>query len=218
MSEAERYAENLRHLFPMEQDDPFLFPAITAGAKNLLLQSLSRERAALLDKTPIVVLKFTEHTVAKLLNGMTDFERKQWERFAYLDAGALKVPGTANEYVIVIFFHLPMILRFLSNLGGWYISKSGQTDPESRIQIGNALTQIFAFMHAKRRIDKLPDLMAGPKDRPGTIHADALHLFSTSFIIAHEFSHISLGHLDSGTIVGTGQNNSGYYRRFRALR
>ena len=160
MSAADLYAEGLRSLFPVEQGHPFLFEPIVTAAKKLILENLPRERAAILKQTPVVMLQMTNHTVSKMFNDMTDVDRQQWIRVAYLDAGVLRVPGAAEGNVIVIGSSLPLVLKFLANFASWCIGKSGEVSSSDRIEISNAIVQLFSFMHAKRKIDKLPDFMA----------------------------------------------------------
>ena len=112
---------------------------------------------------------------------------------ADVDAFSAKVPQSTDSNIIVFGERLFWTLSVMSNLAAWQITKSGQYDDSTKQEVGIALAQIFAALHAKRKIEAVPPYMVEDVSREK--YSSAIHFFSVCFVIAHEFAHIDLGHL-----------------------
>jgi hypothetical protein len=172
MSDAETYARRLAAHFSRADSEHDNCDRYVQLAKEVLVENIRREpQAELLRRTPVVVLAAGD-----------------------VDASSARVPRTADANIIIFGERLYHILWLISYLAAWQITKSGRSDESSRREVGHALAQLFAAMYSKRPIDFAPEFMRS--DTSDERHSVPIHLFSTCFLIAHEFAHIERGHLD----------------------
>jgi hypothetical protein len=176
MTDATLYAQDLLRQFPLPGTVPEAYSSLVAGASTTLISSSPRKLRKRLERTPVVFL------------GARD-----------LDATSIPVPGRSDEALVLIGPRFPMFLHMLARAGLWAALNNDKVDDTVTVEMGHALTDFFAYLLLHRSLERLPYFM-GQSDADVKENEVVLLGMCLGFAIAHEFAHVSLGHLGQGAI------------------
>lgn len=167
------YAEHLAQTFPYTPADGFLDyrQTVQGTVEALISQAPSQYRA--LKSVPVIVV------------GAAD-----------VDIFTCKAPD-GNGAVVVVGARLLMLFQLMANLTTWLVDNHDRVGTPVVHDCGRMLAQFFAYLYAKRPIDRIPaPMLGGGIDRNVAFRVFIAEL---CFLISHEFAHIISGHLDSAS-------------------
>ena len=172
MTPAETYVKELLDRHPVPPSAEGLWRRDTEMVKDRavwLRNSLSGKARAAIDETPVALLPTGE-----------------------INACAASVPKHRDKAVVLLEFRLTLALEFLIDLAFWVLLDWNERDDSRFIQIAQALCDLFTITILDSGDFRSPKIPQDEKAYPAKMITLAN---SMTFILGHEFAHVSEGHL-----------------------